>query len=425
MTVTDAPPLDDLLGLFPPGTRVDVDGCLVIGGCRVEDLASAFGTPTYVIDETALRRQVRRFRDELAARWPSSTIAFASKAFPCTAVYRLMAEEGVAVDVAGGGELSMALAAGVAPADVVVHGNAKTDEELTQALAAGVGIVVIDNLDDIDRLERLATDRQAVLVRVTPDITAATHEAMATGHADSKFGLPLPEARAAIRRIRSSTRLRLDGLHVHVGSEIHDVAPFAAAVEALSTLGEFPVYDLGGGLGVRHTYSEHPPTVEHYLDAIVDAARAYLPAESRLLLEPGRAVVAASGVTLYRVVTVKRGRRTFVAVDGGMGDNLEVSLYGQRFEATIATRLGGSEVCDLVGRHCESGDRLIADVALADPRVGDLIAVPVTGAYCFTMANNYNGARRPPVVFCKNGAPRLVVRRESYDDLTRRDLPWR
>lgn len=425
MTVTAAPPLDDLLGLFPPGTRVDVDGCLVIGGCRVEDLAAAFGTPTYVVDETALRQQARRFRGELAARWPASTVAFASKAFPCTAIYRLMAEEGVSVDVAGGGELAMALAAGVEPADIVVHGNAKTEEELAAAIDVGVGLVVVDGFDDIDRLERLVTKRQAVLVRVLPAVDAATHRAMATGHADSKFGLPLPEARAAIRRIRSSTRLRLDGLHVHVGSDIHEVEPFAAAVEAVAALGEFPVYDLGGGLGVRHTYTDHPASVEQYLDAIVDAARAYLPAECRLLVEPGRSMVASSGVTLYRVVTVKRGRRTFVAVDGGMGDNLEVSLYGRRFEATIATRFGGNEVCDLVGRHCESGDRLIADVVLAEPRVGDLVAVPVTGAYCFTMANNYNGARRPPVVFCRNGAPRLVVRRESYEDLTRRDLPWR
>lgn len=424
MTVAAAPPLEDLLGLFPPGTRLDVDGCLVIGGCRVEDLAAAFGTPAYVIDETALRRQVRRYREELANRWPNSTVVFASKAFPCTAGYRLMAEEGVSVDVAGGGELVMALGAGVDAADIVMHGNAKTDEELTLATRAGVGLVVIDNLDDIDRLERVATTRQPVLVRVIPAVTTRTHQAMATGHVDSKFGLSMPEARVALRRVGASTKLRLDGLHIHIGSEIHDVAPFAAAIEALGEFGEFPVYDLGGGLGVRHTYSEDPPSLEQYLDALVGAARAYLPAESRLLIEPGRSMVATAGITLYRVVTVKRGRKTFVAVDGGMGDNLEVSLYGQRFEAVIATRLQGEEICDLVGRHCESGDRLIADVALSEPRVGDLVAVPVTGAYCYTMANNYNGALRPPVVFCRNGAPRLVVRRESYDDLTRRDLPW-
>lgn len=424
VTVTASRPLEDLLGLFPPGTAVDVDGCLVIGGCRVEDLAEAFGTPTYVVDEAALRRQVRRFRDELAVRWPNSSVAFASKAFPCTAVYRLMAEEGVSVDVAGGGELVMAIAAGVDPADIVMHGNAKTDEELAQAVREGVGLVVIDNLDDIERLERLVPGRQPVLLRITPDVAVATHEAMATGHAGSKFGLALEDAPAALRRIRGSSRLRLDGLHVHVGSEIHDVAPFAAAVEAVGRLGEFAVYDVGGGLGVRHTYSEHPPSVEHYLDTIVRAARTYLPADSRLLIEPGRALVATSGVTLYRVVTVKRGRRTFVAVDGGMADNLEISLYGQRFEAVIATRLGGGETCDLVGRHCESGDVLASDVVLADPRVGDLVAVPVTGAYCYTMANNYNGARRPPVVFCRDGAPRLVVRRETYDDLLQRDLPW-
>lgn len=423
MTIT-APRLDDVLGLFPPGTRVDVDGSLVIGGCRVEDLAAAFGTPAYVIDEDALRAQAARFRDGLAARWARSLVAFASKAFPCSAAYRLIAEEGLGADVAGGGELVMALAAGVDPTSIVMHGNAKTDEELALAMHEGVGLVVVDNLDDIDRIEHLATRRQPVLVRITPDVVVSTHEAMATGHADSKFGFPLSQASEVFRRIRGSRRLRLDGLHVHIGSGIQELEPFAAAVEVLGALGEFPVYDLGGGLGARYTYSEHPPSVEDYLDVVVDAARTHLPADCTVILEPGRALVAAAGVTLYRVVTVKRGRHTFVAVDGGMADNLEVSLYGQRFEAVVATRVTGGGPCELVGRHCESGDRLASDVVLADPRVGDLVAVPMTGAYCYTMANNYNGARRPPVVFCRHGAPRLAVRRETYDDLVRRDLPW-
>jgi diaminopimelate decarboxylase len=249
-----------------------------------------------------------------------------------------------------------------------------------------------------------------------------THAAVATGQEDSKFGLAPADARAAIERLRGSDRLRLDGLHVHIGSQILDAAPFGRAVEALAAFGEFAVYDLGGGLGARYTYADRPPSVAEYLDVFVGAAREHLPGGARLVIEPGRSLVARAGVTLYRVVTVKRGARTFVAVDGGMGDNLEVSLYGQRFEATVADRVGGGDPVDLVGRHCESGDVLSAGVALREPRLGDVIAVPATGAYCFTMRNGYNGALRPPVVFVRDGEARLVVRRERYDDLLRLDV---
>ena len=281
---------------------------------------------------------------------------------------------------------------------------------------------MVDNLDDVDRLERLVGDEQGVLVRVIPGVRPDTHAAVATGQEDSKFGLAPADARAAIERLRGSDRLRLDGLHVHIGSQILDAAPFGRAVEALAAFGEFAVYDLGGGLGARYTYADRPPTVAEYLDVLVGAAREHLPAGARLVIEPGRSLVARAGVTLYRVVTVKRGARTFVAVDGGMGDNLEVSLYGQRFEATVADRVGGGEQVDLVGRHCESGDVLSAGVALREPRVGDVVAVPATGAYCFTMRNGYNGALRPPVVFVRDGEARLVVRRERYDDLLRLDV---
>jgi diaminopimelate decarboxylase len=262
-----------------------------------------------------------------------------------------------------------------------------------------------------------------VLVRVIPGIATATHEAIATGDENSKFGLSVVDTRKAISRLRSSDKLRLDGLHVHIGSQILDTKPFAQAVEAIAALGEFAVYDLGGGLGARYTYDDHPPSVEEYLDTLIDAARQLLPATARLLIEPGRSMIAEAGVTLYTVVTVKKGElRRFVAIDGGMGDNLEVSLYGQRFEATVADRVGGGEAYTLVGRHCESGDQLIKSVALRDPGVGDIIAVPVTGAYCLTMANNYNGALRPPIVMAHDGVARLVLRRETYDDLLRRDV---
>ncbi|MER5757968.1 diaminopimelate decarboxylase [Streptomyces sp. NPDC002082] len=419
-----APPSQEaLVGLFPPGTELTPGGELMIGGCRVTELAERFGTPALIVDESALRSRARRYADGLAARWQNSRVAFASKAFPCTAVYRLLAEEGLSIDVAGGGELALALAGGVDPASLVVHGNAKTEAELRMAVEAGAGLIVIDNLDDIDRLERMVTAEQPVLVRVTPGIRPDTHAAVSTGQDGSKFGLALPQARQAIARLRASDRLRLDGVHVHIGSQILDTDPFSRAVEAVAGLGTFAVYDLGGGLGARYTYGDHPPTIEEYLDALVGTARKVLPADAEIIIEPGRSMVAEAGVTLYRVVTVKHGEPVFAAVDGGMADNLEVALYGQRFEATVATRVGGGAPHHLVGRHCESGDTLSAGVHLRDPRPGDLIAVPATGAYCFSLGNNYNGALRPPVVFCQGGTARAVVRRETYGDLTRRDLP--
>ncbi len=412
----------DILGLFPPGSAVDPDGELVVGGCRLADLAARWGTPLYVVAEDAIRSQVRRYRQALETEWPSSRMVFASKAFPCTATYRLMAAEGIGVDMAGAGELIMALAGGVDPALIVMHGNAKTPAELQMAIDAGVGLIVIDNTDDIDRLEELARAEQPVLVRVIPGVRPNTYEAVATGHAGSKFGLPMPAARAAIARLRHSDKLRLDGVHAHIGSQILDTEPYAREVEALAGLGEFAVYNLGGGLGVRYTYDDDPPSPQDWIAALAAAARRHLPAGARIIIEPGRSLVAPFGVTVYRVISVKGSGPRFVAVDGGMADNMEVALYGQRFEATVTSRVGGGEPVELVGRHCESGDRLISGVPLRDPRPGDLVAVAATGAYCFTMANNYNGAMRPPVVFCRDGQARLVVRRETHADFLARDV---
>lgn len=415
---------DDLIGLFPPGTQQDADGTLMVGGCRLDAIAEQFGTPAIVVSEEALRQRARDYLKAFRSRWPRSDVAFASKAFPCTAVQRVMVSEGLHLDVAGGGEILSALKAGADPARLVLHGNAKTDEELTLAVGHGVGLVVVDNFDDIDRLESLvpAGHRQPCLVRVIPGVEAATHASQATGHAGSKFGLLPADARSAIARIEASPRLRLDGVHTHVGSQLLNVEQLAAAVAPIAALGTFEVYDLGGGLGVRYTYDEHPPSLDDYAEAMVAQARELLPSESRIIVEPGRSMVATSACTLYRVTTVKRGVVTHVAVDGGMGDNLEVSLTGQRFEATIADRVGGGEPVSLVGRHCESGDQLIDAVALREPKVGDLVAVPVTGAYCYTMSNQYNGARRVPVVFAHNGTARLVVRRDTWDDLLARDV---
>jgi len=415
-------PQGQIISLFPSGTSLSQSNELLIGGCLASELVSNFGTPALIIDEAALRDRARRYQDGLRSRWPNSEVIWASKSLPLTSVFRLLGQEGLGIDVAGGGELVMALAAGIDPSKIVVHGNAKTDDELEMAVKAGVGTIVIDNFDDIDRLERIVKGEQAVLVRIIPGVLPDTHLANATGQDDSKFGLSISDARVAIERLKASKKLRLDGLHLHLGSQIMSTQPFIQSIEAIASLGEFAVYDLGGGLGVRYTYKDSPPSIEEYLDALIDTARKYLPSTAKILIEPGRSMVADAAVTLYRVVTIKRSLRTFVAIDGGMADNLEVSLYGQRFEATVANRVGGGELYSLVGRHCESGDILIDGVRLQDPKVGDIIAVPVTGAYCLTMANNYNGARRPPVVFCLDGLARAVVRRETYEDLLSRDL---
>jgi len=412
----------DLLGLFPPGSRVDADGELVVADCRLADLAATWGTPLYVVDETSVRAQVRRVRRALEDRWSNARMVFASKAYPCTAMDRLMADEGIGVDVAGAGELVMALAGGVDPARIIMHGNAKTTPELRMAVEAGVGLIVIDNTDDIDRLEKLVSSEQSVLVRVIPGVRPDTYEAVATGQAGSKFGLPIPAARAAIARLRHSDKLRVEGVHAHIGSQILATEPYAREVEAIAGLGEFATYNLGGGLGARYTYTDFPPTPEDWIGVLTEAARRHLPRDAQLIIEPGRMLVAPFGVTVYRVVSVKGDAPRFVAVDGGMADNMEVALYGQRFEATVTGRVGGGGSVELVGRQCESGDRLISGVALRDPRPGDLVAVAVTGAYCYTMANNYNGAMRPPVVFCAGGVPRLVVRRETYADFLSRDV---
>lgn len=415
-----------LLDLFPDGASVDPDGTLVIAGCRVDDLAREFGTPAIVVDELALRARAREYRTALTSRRPNARVVFASKAFPATAVQRVMVEEGLGLDVAGGGEILSALRAGVDPALVVMHGNAKTTEELRIAVEAGIGLVVVDNEDDVDRLERLVAPGsvQGVLVRVVPGVASSTHPHVQTGQVGSKFGLTPTAARALIARIEASPLLEMRGVHAHVGSQIMDPAELAAAVAPLAALGVFPVYDLGGGLGARYTTADRPASVDEYVEALLAAADEHLPADAELIIEPGRSMVNASAFTLYTVTTVKRDARNFVAVDGGMGDNLEAALFQQRYEAVLAGRMHDEDAEDVVvvGRHCESGDVLIDPLRLPAARVGDLLAVPATGAYTHTMANNYNGYRRPPVVFARDGAAQAVIRRETWEDLFDRDL---
>jgi diaminopimelate decarboxylase len=286
---------------------------------------------------------------------------------------------------------------------------------------------VLDSFDDFDRLERICAElerRQEVLIRVTPDVKGDTHHAMSTGQADSKFGFALSLAPEAIARTRTTPHLELVGLHFHIGSQLLDLDPFRRAVRAIAELGDFDVYNLGGGLGVAYTAEESAPDPVEYVDAIVGAAHEFLGEGKRLLLEPGRALVANSTVTMYTVQTIKRNVSTWVAVDGGMSDNLRPMLYGSVYEALVAERplAPANERCHLAGKHCESGDLIVQDVALADPAVGDVVVTPVTGAYGHALANNYNGVPRPPVIFCSGGSARVVVRRETYDDLAARDV---
>ncbi len=417
----------ELSHVYPRGTRVTDRGRLELGGCDAVELAREFGTPVYAVVEEDLRRRARAFRDALAARAEESDVLFASKAFPCTAICRLLAAEGLACDVASGGELALALAGGFDPARIYMHGNAKSAAELREALAAGVGHVVVDSIGEIDRLAAIAASLgvvQEVLVRVTPDVAGDTHAAISTGQADSKFGFSMDAAREAIAALRGVESLRLVGLHVHIGSQLFALEPFREAVRAIAGLGDFPVYNLGGGLAAAYLSSETPPTPQEWVGAIVDAVEGELGSGRRLLIEPGRALVANSTVTLYTVESIKRNVSTWVAVDGGMSDNLRPMMYGARYEALVADRaLADPDTrCHLAGKHCESGDVIVRDARLASPAVGDVVATPATGAYGYAMANNYNGVPRAPVVFCDGGTARVVVRRETYADLMSRDV---
>jgi len=410
------------LSLLPPSAAIEGDD-LRIGGCLLSEVAERFGTPAYVFDEQALIDRAGEYLAAMTGRHPRSRVCFAVKAYPSVAMIRVLVDAGLGCDVVGAGELRFALAGGADPATIVMHGNAKSDEDIQAALDAGIGYIVVDGFDDIDRIERLARRPAPVLLRVSPGVESATHAALATGGKRSKFGVPVEQVPAAVARMRAVPAIDLRGLHAHIGSQILAVDQFEAAVDALASLERFEVYDLGGGLGVRYEPQDVAPSVDDYAERLVGAAHEHLGEDIELLVEPGRSMVARAGLTLYRVVTVKQAGRLHVAVDGGMGDNLEHSLYGQRFSPLVVGRWDAEPVvADLVGRHCESGDVITPDVALADPRIGDLIVVPVTGAYCFTMANNYNAALRPPVIFCANGTARVVVRRETFDDLLAREV---
>ena len=420
--------------LLPMTAAIESDGSLSIGGCRVDELAAQFGTPVFVYDEHHLRS---RCREAVAAFGPGRAF-YATKAFLCTAMARLAHEEGMGLDVASGGELFVALRAGVPAASIALHGNNKSLDELRMAMAAGVGHIVVDSHDEIDRLESLHAERIAngwavprALVRVTPGVHVHTHDFVATGQDDSKFGFNLGngDAALAVDRLRRSMAVELVGVHCHIGSNVFSAANFAKAVEVMAAFAgplDLPELVLGGGLGVAYVAGEEAPSITQWANVLLDACRA-MDVRSAISVEPGRSIVADAAVTVYTVGTVKHvpGVRTFVSVDGGMSDNPRPVLYGSGYEAFLARAVEAPrpERARVVGKHCESGDVLVFEAALpAGVGVGDLLVTPVTGAYGYSMASNYNKLLRPPVVFVADGSARAVVRRETLDDLVRHDV---
>jgi diaminopimelate decarboxylase len=431
------------LGAVLPLTATVTDGHLYIGGCDTVELAREYGTALYVMDEEHIRLQLRNYLEWTRYHWKDVDVVYAGKAFICKAMCRLVAEEGCYLDVSSGGELAIALAAGFPAERIVAHGNNKTIRELAECIEAGVGRIVADSFEELARIDRLARERnrrQSILIRVTPGIVADTHEYIQTGSEDSKFGFGLRDGLAlkAVTEAIALEGIDFKGLHMHIGSQIFALNSYARAIEVITHFMEevrsatgcvVAELDTGGGLGIAYGVPDEPATIKQYGKVIVDDIKEHCEALGlpvpRILVEPGRSIVANAGVTLYTIGTIKHipGVRTYVAVDGGMTDNIRTALYGAHYEPTIANRADEPRdtVVTIAGKHCESGDVVVIDTPLQNAAVGDVLCVFATGAYCQSMASNYNKQVRPGVVFVRNGSARLVVRRESYDDLMRCD----
>ncbi len=433
--------------VYPITAVYDSGGHLEVGGCDVADLAHVFSTPVVIYDESTIRDQCRRYMEAFREHTSDFEVIYASKALSALAVGQLVLEEGLSIDVSSGGEYYVAKKAGF-PADrIFFHGNNKTREELQLALDGGVGFVVVDSFQELGLLEELLAEQgttQKILLRITPGIEAHTHSFIQTGQIDSKFGFGLVDGVAieAIRRCLESSHLDLIGLHAHIGSQIFQLDAFRKAIEILVDLihqanerfGFACRYlNIGGGLGIRYTEADMPSSIGDYVTVKVEGvreemARVGLPMP-RVLIEPGRSIVGKAGITAYRVGTIKEvpGIRTYVSVDGGMSDNIRPMLYDAEYEALIANKadLPADTVVTVAGKHCESGDVLVRDALIARPEVGDVLVTPATGAYCFAMASNYNGSLRPAVVMVRDGEARVIVERESYEDLVAKHRPLR
>ena len=427
--------------VLPPSAATTQDGHLSIGGCDLVDLAAEYGTPLVIYDEGALREAARRYLAAFRAHAPDVEVIYASKAYYGLAMLRLALAEGLSVDVATGGELEAALRAGFPSDRIHMHGNNKDAAEIARAVEVGLATVIVDSFDEIALLDRLAQERgarQRVTIRVTPGVKPSTHSYISTGQLDSKFGFSIDggAAASAVQACRDAAGIELVGLHSHIGSQIFELASYRAAIAAVADFAvavgadDLTTINAGGGLGIAYTHADRPPSIDHYADVVMDAvaaewARVGLPMP-RVQVEPGRSMVGRAGVTVYRVGTVKDipGVRTYVAVDGGMSDLLRPMLYGAVYEPVLANRADAEATTTvrIVGKHCESGDVLVADAALPEVRVDDIVCVPATGAYGLSMASNYNGVTRPAVVFVDRGNARLVTRRETFDDLFAREV---
>lgn len=418
---------------------------LWFGGVDTVDLAHRFGTPLWVINEDLARDKCRRYVSSFARAGVPATVAYAGKAFLTTSFCRLLAEEGMGLDVCSGGELATARAAGFPMDRVLFHGNNKSADELRLALEMGVARIVVDNLHELHLLDRLAGEAgkvQPILVRVTPGVSTHTHSHIQTGHLDTKFGFGIENglAAAAIARTRELAHVRLLGLHCHIGSQLFDLSCYRAAVGiVVAFMAEVRAFlphdaalelDLGGGLGIRYTAEDHPPSIEEYVSTLIEATRRETAAHGlpmpRLWIEPGRSIIAPAGLTLYTVGAVKPipGIRTYVAVDGSMADHPRTALYGAVYSAVLANKAGRPprQTYAVAGKACESGDMIIHQAWLSDVEPGDVLAVFCTGAYHYSMSSNYNRLPRPAVVGLAGGQARLRVRRETYEDLLRHDL---
>jgi len=415
--------------LLPDTAEVGPSGELTIGGCNTLELAERFGTPLFVYDEAHLRA---RCREAVAAFGPG--VNFATKAFLCTAMAKLAAAEGCNLDVSTAGEYHVARSAGVPAERLVLHGNNKSSDELRRAITEGVGRIIVDSFDELDRIEALVAEGlpvPRVLIRVTPGVEAHTHEFVRTGQDDSKFGFGFSTglAEAAVVRAAASSSIDLVGIHAHIGSQVFEARFFEMAIEVLAPFVErhgLAEFSVGGGLGVAYVNGEEAPSITQWADAVHRACAA-AGITAQVTAEPGRSLVAQAAVTLYEVGTIKDipGIRTYVSVDGGMSDNARPILYGSKYEAFLPREVGADRdrTVTIVGKHCESGDLLIRDAAVpGDLAVGDILATPVTGAYGYSLSSNYNKVTRPAVVFVADGEARLVVRRETLDDLLSLDL---
>lgn len=420
------------------------NGQISVGGMLLQDLAASFGTPLYVLDYETLVGRMSAYREALSHMDPPGHAHYAGKAFLCQAMASLVQQQGLGLDVVSGGELATALKAGVDPAHILFHGNVKSRQEIRMALDHGVGRLVVDSLDELRRINAMAGDRgskASILLRITPGIDAHTHDFIRTGHFDSKFGFGLTEGLAdqAVDEALASDHLHLEGFHAHIGSQILESAPFIANAEALLTFsrtwydkcGFWPqVLDLGGGVGVKYGPTDAPPSLEPMIRQVDALVRQMTPPgqfRPQIILEPGRSIVAEAGLTIYTVEAVKTvaGNHTYVAVDGGMGDNIRPALYQAVYGAELDAKAESEpkRSVTVAGRYCESGDILIPDAELAEPMTGDRLVVWGTGAYNYAMASTYNRVPRPAVVMVRDGHAAVWVERESYDDVMRLDHP--